>query len=135
MTKYSAFGVALKRGAVEIAQVLTISGPNISIDTADVTEHDGEGWEEVVVTILRSGEVSFEIAYDPGEATHKNASGGLLYDLVNRQSQTWTITLPSSPTADISFTGYVISFEPSMPVEDKLSASVTIKPTGVVTLP
>ena len=61
MTKYAAYGTALTKGAypgTEVAQVTSISGPGISLDTVDVTEHDGDGWEEVVATILRSGEVT-----------------------------------------------------------------------------
>lgn len=133
--KYSAYGTKLKRGNTEIAQILSISGATLSLDTADVTSHDGSGWEEVVATILRSGEVTFEIAYDPGEATHKNVSGGLLHDLANRTLATWTIVLPSTPAANITFSGYVTNFDPTMPTDDALKASVTIKPTGAVTLP
>lgn len=133
MTKYSAYGTALKRGTVEIAQVTSISGPGISLDTVDVTEHDGSGWEEVVPTILRSGEVTLEIAYDPADTTHKNASGGLLYDLVQRASSVYTLTFPSSHSW--SFSAYVTGFEPSAPVDGALTASVTLKITGAVTLP
>ena len=133
MTKYSAYGTALKRGTVEIAQVTSISGPGISLDTVDVTEHDGSGWEEVVPTILRSGEVTLEIAYDPAETTHKNVSGGLLYDLVQRTKSAYTLTFPSLHSW--TFNAYVTGFEPSAPVDGALTASVTLKITGAVTLP
>ena len=135
MTKYSAYGTALKCGTVEIAQVTSISGPGISLDTVDVTEHDGDGWEEVVPTILRSGEVTLEIAYDPAAATHKNASGGLLFDLAQRAKSAYTLTFPTTPAASWTFNAYVTGFEPSAPVDGALTASVTLKITGVVTLP
>lgn len=138
MAKYSAFGTALTKGAypgVEVAQVTNISGPSISLDTTDVTEHDGTGWEEHVATILRSGTVTIDIVYDPNAATHKNASGGVLYDLVTRTSGTWNIVFPSSPVKYITFTGFVTGFTPSAPVDGALTASVTFKPTGAVTLP
>lgn len=135
MAKYSAYGTALLRGAVEIAQVTSISGPGIALDTVDVTEHDGNGWEELVPTILRSGEITLEIAYDPAEATHKNASGGLLYDLVSRTSTAYTLTFPTTPAASWTFNAFVTGFEPSAPVDGALTASVTLKITGTVTLP
>ena len=79
MAKYAAFGTLFKRGATTIAAVSNISGPGLSLDTEDVTTHDSaSGWEEVVGTILRSGEVSLDLVYDPNAATHKYASGGLL---------------------------------------------------------
>jgi len=135
MAKYSAYGTALLRGAVEIAQVTSVSGPGITLDTVDVTEHDGVGWEEVVPTILRSGEITLELAYDPAEATHKYASGGLLYDLVQRTSTAYTLRFPTSPIASWTFNAYVTAFEPSAPVDGALTASVTLKITGAVTLP
>lgn len=135
MAKYSAFGTKLLRGAVEVAQITNISGPGISLDTADVTEHDGDGWEEVIPTILRSGEVSLELAYDPNHATHKNATGGLMNDLVSRIATTYSIVFPTTPAVTWSFTGLVVGFEPSMPVDGALTANVTIKPTGAITIP
>lgn len=135
MAKYDAFGTAFKRGAVTIAQVSNISGPGLSLDTEDVTTHDSTGgWEEVVATILRSGEVKLDLVYDPAAATHKNASGGLLYDLAQRASTTFSIVFPDAANTTWSFTAYVTGFEPSAPVDGALTASVTLKLTGQPTL-
>jgi hypothetical protein len=59
MTKYAAYGTTFGvTGGTVIAQVKSVSGPGIKLDTVDVTTHDSTGgWEEVVGTILRSGEV------------------------------------------------------------------------------
>lgn len=138
MTKYSAFGTALTKGAypgTEIAQVTNISGLSISLDTVDVTEHDGDGWEEHIATILRSGTITLDIVYDPSEATHKNASGGLLYDMVQRVLGTWNLVFPTAPVKYFTFSAYVTGFTPAAPVEGALTASVTLKPSGLVTLP
>ena len=133
--KYPAFGTKLLRGAVEIAQVRTINGMNLSVDTVDVTSHDSpDGWEEIIPTILRSGELSLEILYDPNDATHKLAAGGLLNDFVSKTSQAFTLTFPTSPVVNWTFTAYVTGFEPTMPVDGELAASVTLKPTGKPTL-
>ncbi len=133
MSKLAAFGTKLLRGAVEVAQVQSISGPGLALDTEDVTSHDSPGgWEEVVGTILRSGEISLDIVYDPKAATHKYATGGLLYDLVSRTPTTYTLTFPDSTSW--SFSALVVGFEPSAPVEGALTASVTLKLTGSVTL-
>lgn len=135
MAKYSAFGTLFKRGATTIAQVSNISGPGLSLDTDDVTTHDSaSGWEEVVGTILRSGEVTLDLVYDPNEATHKYASGGLLYDLASKTAQTFSIVFPSTATVTWSFSALVTGFEPSAPVDGALTASVTLKLTGAPTL-
>lgn len=135
MTKYSAFGTQLKRGETAIAQIKSISGPGLSVDTEDVTSHDSTGgWEEVVTTILRSGEVSLEIEYDPNAATHKYAAGGLLHDLAARVAQTYSLIFPSSPAVTWSFSAFVTAFEPGAPVDGTLTANVTMKITGQPTL-
>ena len=133
MAKYSAFGTALKKGGVTYAQVTNISGPGLSLDTQDVTSHDSAGaWEEVVGTILRSGEITLEIVYDPANATHKYAAGGLLYDLVSRTAIALSLVFPGAVTW--SFNALVTGFEPSAPVDGALTASVTLKLTDELSL-
>jgi hypothetical protein len=135
MAKYSAFGTTLNKGGVPIVQIKSISGPGLSLDTEDVTTHDSTaGWEEVVATIIRSGQVTFEIEYDPNAATHKNAAGGLLYDLASRTANAYTLVFPSTAAVTWTFTAFVTGFEPSAPVEGALTATVTMKITGQPTL-
>ena len=115
--------------AVEIAAVTNISGPGLSADTEDVTSHDSTAaFEEHVVTILRSGEVTLDIVYDPAAATHSATEGGLIYKLENRQFTWFDLTFLT--TYNWTFSGYVTGFEPGMPVDGALTASVTIKITG-----
>jgi len=135
MAKQAAFGTTFKiTGGTNVGNIRNISGPGISLDTADVTSHDSTGaWEQVVATILRSGEVTLDIVYDPANAQIKNASGGLLYLMTTRASSSFTITYPNASA--VVFTGFVVGFEPAAPHDGALTASVKIKPTGVVTLP
>ena len=135
MAKYAAFGTQFLRGAVVVAQVKNISGPGLSLDTEDVTSHDSTGgWEEVVGTVLRSGEVTLELVYDPAAATHKNAAGGILADLVGRASTTYSIVFSDTAGSTWSFTAFCVGFEPGMPHDGALTASVTYKITGAPTL-
>ncbi len=135
MAGLSAFGTQLKRNGVAIAGVANISGPGMSLDTEDVTAHDSPGgWEEVVATILRSGEVGLEINYDPNAATHKNAAAGLIGDMVSRQAHAYDLVFPTTPAVTWSFNAFVTGFEPGAPADGKLTADVTLKPTGQLTL-
>ena len=135
MAKYGAFGTQFKRGAVVVAQVSNISGPGLSLDTEDVTSHDSPGgWEEVVGTILRSGEVTLDLVYDPALATHRNVAGGILGDLVGRASTTYSIVFPNPAMTAWNFTAFCVGFEPGMPHDGALTASVTYKLTGAPTL-
>ena len=135
MSKYAGYGTVLEREGTPIVQVTNISGPGLSLDVEDVTTHDSTGaWEEVVATILRSGEVSMDIVYDPAAATHKNAAGGLLADLVSRTAQTYSLTFTDTAATVWSFSAFVVGFEPDMPADGALTASVTMKISGQPTL-
>jgi predicted secreted protein len=132
MSGLAAFGTALKRGATTVASVNSIAGGGIKLDLEDVTAHDStSGFEESVATILRSSEIKVDINYDPDNATHK----ALIADMVAKTKVTdFTIVLPGGQIW--AYAGaFVTGFEPSEPHNGKISASVTIKPSGVVTPP
>lgn len=127
MAKYGAYGAILKRGATTIAQVRDITGPGLSLDTIDVTTHDStDAWREFIAGLKDGGEVSLDIVFDPDNASQTN----FRTDLDARTINTWSITLTDSSPAIITFSALVTEFEPSMAVEDELSASVTLKITG-----
>lgn len=135
MAKYAAYGIALKKGGTEYANVKSISGPGLSVDTVDVTSHDqATAWEEHVATILRSGEISMDLCYDPAHATHKYAAGGLLYDLVQRTAITFTLVFPDTGTTTWTFDALVTGFEPTGEIGSDLTATVKFKLTGAPTL-
>ena len=138
----AAFGTLLKIGDggsptesfTTIAEVTDISGPELGLDTEDITNHSSTGgWEEVIPTILRSGEVSFEINYDPAGATH-DASTGLIADMVAKTKRNFQLIFPDTGTTTWSFSAYVTKFAPSEPVAGKLAASVGLKISGQPTL-
>jgi len=130
MTKYAAYGTYLEKVAAEYAQVTNISGPGLSLDTEDVTSHDStDGWEEVVGTILRSGEVTLDIVYDPGDATHAD----ILDDLEARVIvNDFHLVFPDA--TEWTFNAFVTGFEPTAPVGGALTASVKFKISGKPTL-
>jgi len=133
--KYAAFGCALKKGGVAYAGVISINGPGLSVDMHDVTSHDSTGaWEEVVAGIIRSGEVALEIVYDPADATHKYAAGGLLYDLVSRTAIALTLVFSNTAATTWTLNGFVNKFAPSAPVGGFLGVSASIKLSGQQTL-
>jgi predicted secreted protein len=119
-----------------IAEVKDISGPDISIDTEDITPHDAVGgWEEFIPTILRSGEITFDLNFVPSDSLHGDFSGtGLIDALKNRTKKNYQLVLPTSPTYTWSFAAYVTGFSNSEPVGGVLGASVTLKVTGVLAL-
>ena len=111
-----------------VAYISNVSGPGLTADTEDVTTHDSPGaWEEHVVTILRTGELSLDIVYDPTEATH-DATTGLLAMKESRLPVGFSVVFPAPVTW--AFAAFVTGFEPSAPHEGALTASVKLKITG-----
>jgi len=143
MTAYSSFGTLLQMGSIDggggsfttIAQVLDLSGPEFSVDTEETTNQSSPGgYEEFIPTIKRSGNMTFDVLYDPAQATHEDASTGIVYVMVNRKLRGYRLLMPVSPAKQWNFLGYVVGFSQANPVAGTQKASVTIKISGQPTL-
>ena len=134
------YGVMLKIGDgggsetfTTIAEVRDIEGPELEAEAKEVTSHDSGGWREYIPTLLSGGEVSFDLNFIPTHATH-SYSAGLVRDMVNRTKRNFQLVFPDSGTTTWQFKALVVGFKPSGPVEDELSAEVTLQVTGQPTL-
>jgi len=139
MGKFSSFGTQLTIGDAAtpteaftvVAGVQDISGPGFTTDIIEVTAHDSpNAFEEFVAGIKRSGEVTFDLALDPADATHDETTGLFAFwqdRLAHNMQLIWPFL---SPSRQMDFAGIVIGFEYTAPVSGFLGASITIKPTG-----
>lgn len=136
-----AFGTLLKRGDggapetfTTVAEVQSLNGPEVTADTKDVTTHSSGAatpWEEVLPTLLRSGEVSMTLGFLPGTAGHK----ALLTDITGRVKRNWQMIFPDAGSTTWPFSAYVTKVGPQAEVDGVLQADVTIKLTGAITFP
>lgn len=135
MAQQAAFGTLLEidnAGYSTVAYVRDISGPNLSMDTIETTNHSSSsGWRTYVAGLIDGGEISANIAWDPGAATHGNSTG-LLSELTGRTIEGFRVTWPDTST--FTFDGLVTGFEPGAPHDGLLTADVRIKVTGAVTV-
>lgn len=110
-----------------VAEVKDIDGPELSLDTEDVTPHDAVGgWEEIIPTILRSGEVTFDLNYVPGLATHEEVRTLAK----NRTLRNYRLLLPTTPQYAWPFAAYVTRAGNAFPVGGAMNQAVTLKITG-----
>jgi predicted secreted protein len=117
-----------------IAEVTDITGPGLVQDPLDVTSHESPGaFREFVGGLLDGGEVTFTINYVPTAATH-DASTGLIADMIARIIRNYQLVFPDVGATTWSFSALIAAFEPAEPVDDRLSAEVTLKVTGQPTL-
>ena len=145
--KKSAFGVILKADALagdaggtyrNVANVRALKGPGITLDLADVTSHDSTGaWEELVATVLRTGEITVAIVYDPSAVSIKYVDG-LLEKMVAKTLEGFKIYF-NDDTVEASrsiwaFNAYITGFEPDAPFDGALTADMKLKISGAPTL-
>jgi predicted secreted protein len=137
----SAFGSLLKIGDgatpenfTTIAEVADLGGPALKLDAIEVTHHESPGgWRENIGGLLTAGEVTFTLNFIPTEATH-DASTGLIADMVARTKRNFQLVFPDVGSTTWSFAALVTGFEPKEPIDEKLSADVTLTVTGQPTL-
>lgn len=134
------YGVLLKVGNgatsetfTTVAEVRDIEGPELELEAKEVTSHDSSGWREFIGTLLTGGEVSFDLNFIPSNATH-GATAGLVKDMLDRTRRNFQLVFPDTESTTWAFTALVVGFKPSGPVEDELSAEVTLQVTGQPTL-
>lgn len=131
MAGMDAFSTTLSRGdgseAEEtfepIANVTSLSPPNISRETLDVTSHDSpNGYMEFLGGLKDPGEVSFDVNYDPSE--HDK----LVEDFEKNLPVNYEVAFPDGTVW--AFGAILTAFEPEAPYDDKLTASLTLKVTS-----
>jgi len=116
----AAFGTSISPSAGEITN---ISGPGISVDEVEITNHNSaDDFKEFVAGLIDGGEFSVE-----GNLTSAIVTG-LYADLLARISKSYVVTFPNSMTW--TFSGYPKSFETDAPVDGKLGFSATFRVTG-----
>ena len=114
-----------------IAEVRSISGPTLTTDILDVTNHDSQGGvREFKAGLIDPGELTFDIAFQPGEATH-GAISGLQADQLNRTVRNFKLVFPTGVGVTWAFQGIVTGLPVTFPIDEVITASVTIKITGL----
>ena len=111
---------------VEVAAIGDINGPGVTQEAIDVTTHQST-WREYIAGLPDGGEVSFQIKYDPADASHALLRGAAS-DSAKHQ---FKVAFQSGNTA--TFDGIVTSFAITAPVDEALVADMTVKITGPVT--
>lgn len=123
---FFANGATFKLGTTTVAEVTSISGPNFTADSLDVTTHGATNrYREFIQGLRDGGEISIE-------GNYTTASSALIVTQLNTTSTvTAVVTLPTTPSAT-AFTATVIatSFSTEAPVDGVIPFTATFKVTG-----
>lgn len=110
-----------------VGEVTSISGPGLSLDTLDTTHMLSAGnLREFIAGLKDAGEVSIDFNFLPGNTEQL----GMLADWANRVIRNYTITWTDSANTRWKIPVLITNFEPSAPVDDKLSGTATFKVVG-----
>jgi len=115
----------------EIAEVVSIDGPGMSRDTIEVSGLAGQ-WKEYLAGAVDGGEVSMELNFLPASPSH-GATNGLLKDFIDGVVRNFRLQFPDAAQTTWQFAAIVTGFSPSAARDKQLTASVTLKITGVPT--
>lgn len=113
-----------------IAQVVTITPPQLANPTVDVT-HLQSSWRERLGTIPDGGTVSALLEFDPGDGEHEYLANTAI---VATTPVYWRIVFPTT-TQKIDFYGCLSAFGiQEVTVDDVLRANITIDCSSNVTI-
>ena len=127
-TKFRRWSIIL--GAwVDIAEINSINGPGMSRDTIDVTSLDSTGgYREFIGGFRDGGTVTLSINFT--RAGYELMKEDFESDVL----QNYEILLPDTDATSFEFEGLVTELPLSIVPDDKITADITIKVSGEVTL-
>lgn len=112
-----------------VAEVTRVTPPGWTRNTVDATHlKSPDGWAEFISGLKTASDCTFEVNWVPA------ASDPLLAAFEAGKGD-FVLTFPAALAMKMEFAGVVTAFQPGeISPEGKLSASVTIKPSGKPTL-
>lgn len=110
-----------------IAEVTSITPPSITRDIVDASHMEmGDRWRQFVVGRLDGGEAKIEMNFIPG------GPGQALLAELQALDDPANIRIEWTNGQVWAFTAYCVGFEPTAPVDDKMTATATFKVTGPI---
>jgi predicted secreted protein len=117
-----------------LGEVKDITGPAVSLDVIDVTNQDSPGgYEEIIPSIRRAGEVTFDVNFNPADGTH-DATTGLVFLANNKTKRGWRLWMQDEDDSYWAFDAYVTGLQMKAPVAGVLAATTTLRITGMPTI-
>jgi len=117
----------------QMLEVKSITPPSAKVDQVEVTHMQSPNrYREFIGGLIDSGEASFDVNFIPGNATDDRIFE--LLSLPTGQSRTRGCRLSFPNGVTWSFNGEVTGYEPTVPFDDVMVATVTLKVTGSISV-
>jgi predicted secreted protein len=116
----------------ELDEILSIDPPTAAVDQIDVTHMQSPNRRrEFISGLIDGGEVAFEMNYIPGSASDSRLNELLDLPVGVSRRRNCKIVFPNHVVH--TFDAELTEYKPSVPFDDKMTASVTFKVTGEIT--
>ena len=128
------WAVQLTPGGVftTIAELGDIVPPGLSRNEFDSTTHN-INIDAYVLGVLRRGALTVPLNFLPGDATHDHLTG-ITKLMVDNTVTGHRVTFPNVPATVWIMSGQIQAIEPQAPVDGKLSADVTVRMSGLMSI-
>lgn len=112
-----------------IAEINSIQGPDKSRETIDVTSLDSTGgYREFIAAFRDAGQVQLEMNFSRDGYLDMND------DFESETLVDYQIVIGDTGNTTMDFSGLVVNIGLAIPLDDKITAPVTIKISGPVTI-
>lgn len=122
-------GASLTIATLDVGLIRDISGPGISFDTIDITNHDSSGWREFMPGLGDGGQVTFTVVWDKTDAGQIGLTGILAESPPTEKA----CVLTQSDGASWTFDAVLDGITANNPVDGEISADISLKVSGAVT--
>ena len=127
-TKFLRWDSGLSTWVVQ-AEITSITGPTMTRDFIDVTSLDSTGgYREFITGFRDAGTISLSMNFT--RATYDSFKE----DFESADVQYYEIALPDTEETTLEFMGLVTEMPVTIPTDDRVTADVTIKISGPVTI-
>ena len=114
---------------VQLAEISSINGPTMTRDFIDVTSLDSTGgYREFITGFRDAGTISLSMNFT------RDTYDAFKADFESPLANYYEIVLPDAENTTMEFEGLVTEIPITIPTDDKISADVTIKISGPVTI-
>jgi predicted secreted protein len=114
---------------IDVAEVFNVAPPNPQTDTVEATHNlSPDRTREYIAGLIEPGEASFEMNFIPGST----ADARIQALRASGVAKNCRVIFPNNTTW--TFLGIVTGFEPATPVDDRMTATVTLKVSGSTTI-
>lgn len=116
------FGTTLTIDASAVAEIISFSGPNITVNAVDATHMEStEEWKEFIAGLKDAGELTLGINYEGGQYA-------ALLALIDGEAHTAVVTFPDTSTVEVEV--LVTGLSAEVPIDDRMTCEITLKITG-----